>query len=134
VKFWVAWFDKIDLAEGWEYANARNIAVEFVDAASFEDMGLFVQQSVRAKLRTPQAYVYDEVGGTQHAHLGWTVTEPRTVAALAGEHLAAAYSRLGDITNLHYAYAAGGSLPPRCRECGHVHPCKTYRMAKGEQS
>jgi len=56
------------------------------------------------------------------------MTEPKTFAAIAGEQLAKAYARLGDIADLHVANALGG---PYCRECSRVHPCPTYLLAKG---
>jgi len=56
------------------------------------------------------------------------VTEPKTAAALVGEHLAKAYGRLGDIADMHRPDAVNTRY---CRECGWEHPCATYLTAKG---
>jgi len=72
VKFWIAWFDKIEPEGGYNYENAKNIEIEYVefDVASHPHAYVVMNDYTKNALRL-SSYVYDEVGGKAHEPMGW---------------------------------------------------------------
>ena len=74
MRFWIAWFDKIDAEGGYNYENAKNIEIEYVEFAvpsypphfAYKVMDDYTRLAPRLK-----SYVFDEVGGKAHERMGW---------------------------------------------------------------